>query len=65
MLNLYTGSRQNKPDKIKFLTLRQQLKKREGVPSFALADFIAPKETRDSKIIWVVFVCQQVLELRN
>ena len=29
----------------KFLTLRQQLKKREGIPSFALADFIAPKET--------------------
>tara|TARA_B110000208_G_scaffold28871_1_gene37877 strand:- start:12343 stop:15024 length:2682 start_codon:yes stop_codon:yes gene_type:complete len=29
----------------RFLTLRQQLKKREGVPSFALADFIAPKET--------------------
>ena len=28
-----------------FLTLRQQLKKREGVPSFALADFIAPKES--------------------
>ena len=28
-----------------FLSLRQQLKKREGVPSFALADFIAPKET--------------------
>ncbi len=30
---------------LQFLTLRQQLKKREGVPSFALADFIAPKET--------------------
>ncbi|MCI2229117.1 methionine synthase [Polaribacter sp. MSW13] len=28
-----------------FLTLRQQLKKREGVPNHALADFIAPKET--------------------
>jgi len=28
-----------------FITLRQQLKKREGIPSFALADFIAPKET--------------------
>ena len=32
-------------DVYKFLTLRQQLKKREGIPSFALADFIAPKET--------------------
>jgi len=28
-----------------FRTLRQQLKKREGKPSFALADFIAPKES--------------------
>ncbi|MGB1283194.1 MAG: vitamin B12 dependent-methionine synthase activation domain-containing protein, partial [Polaribacter sp.] len=28
-----------------FRTLRQQLQKREGKPSFALADFIAPKET--------------------
>ncbi|ARV09357.1 methionine synthase [Winogradskyella sp. PC-19] len=28
----------------KFLTLRQQLKKRECVPNHALADFIAPKE---------------------
>ena len=32
-------------DAYQFLSLRQQLKKREGVPSFALADFIAPKET--------------------
>ncbi|SHH00714.1 methionine synthase [Winogradskyella jejuensis] len=32
-------------DTLKFLTLRQQLKKREGVPNHALADFIAPKET--------------------
>ncbi len=30
---------------IKFLTLRQQLKKREGVPNFALSDFIAPKDS--------------------
>lgn len=28
-----------------FLTLRQQSKKREGVPNLALSDFIAPKET--------------------
>ncbi len=28
-----------------FRTLRQQLKKREGVPDYALADFIAPKES--------------------
>ena len=31
--------------KFVFRTLRQQLKKKEGVPNFALADFIAPKET--------------------
>lgn len=28
-----------------FLTLRQQLDKREGMPNFALADFIAPKDS--------------------
>ncbi|CAM3295027.1 methionine synthase [Zobellia roscoffensis] len=28
-----------------FRTLRQQLKRREGVPDYALSDFIAPKET--------------------
>ncbi|NMH87166.1 methionine synthase [Flavivirga algicola] len=28
-----------------FRTLRQQLKKREGVPNIALSDFVAPKET--------------------
>ncbi|MEN8746749.1 MAG: methionine synthase, partial [Polaribacter sp.] len=38
-----TVSGKEKP--LTFLSLRQQLKKREGVPSFALADFIAPKET--------------------
>ncbi|WP_434036957.1 methionine synthase [Formosa sp. 4Alg 33] len=31
--------------KVTFLTLRQQLDKREGVPNFALSDFIAPKDT--------------------
>jgi 5-methyltetrahydrofolate--homocysteine methyltransferase len=31
---------------VRFRTLRQQLKKREGKPSFALADFIAPKESQ-------------------
>ncbi|MDA8640636.1 methionine synthase, partial [Flavobacteriaceae bacterium] len=31
--------------KVKFLTLRQQLKKRAGKNNIALADFIAPKET--------------------
>ncbi|MEX1381903.1 methionine synthase [Lutibacter sp.] len=30
---------------VQFVTLRQQLKKKKGVPNIALADFIAPKET--------------------
>ncbi|MEO8773791.1 MAG: methionine synthase [Gelidibacter sp.] len=30
---------------VTFLTLRQQLDKREGIPNFALADFIAPKDS--------------------
>ena len=32
-------------NQFRFLTLRQQLKKREGIPNYALADFIAPKES--------------------
>uniref|UniRef100_UPI004047F70C methionine synthase n=1 Tax=Polaribacter sp. TaxID=1920175 RepID=UPI004047F70C len=36
---------QNKGNEIAvFRTLRQQLKKRDGIPNLALADFIAPKE---------------------
>ena len=31
----------------KFLTLRQQLKKKEGEPNIALSDFIAPKRFSD------------------
>lgn len=31
--------------KVTFLTLRQQLDKREGIPNIALADFIAPKDS--------------------
>lgn len=35
-----------RPDNtVTFRTLRQQLKKREGKPSFALSDFVAPKES--------------------
>lgn len=34
-----------------FLTLRQQIKKREGKPSLALADFIAPKESGKTDFI--------------
>lgn len=45
--SLKTSSVENKDEEktFKFLTLRQQLKKREGSPNFALADFIAPKES--------------------
>lgn len=37
---------ENGKTKTTFLTLRQQLKKREGVPNIALADFVAPKESK-------------------
>ena len=35
----------------KFLTLRQQLKKKEGNPNFALSDFIAPKSSSSDDYI--------------
>ncbi len=35
----------NEGERVIFRTLRQQLKKREGVPNFALADFVAPGES--------------------
>jgi len=35
----------NKGGKSIFRTLRQQLKKRQGIPNIALADFIAPKDS--------------------
>ena len=34
-----------------FLTLRQQLKKREGIPNHALSDFVAPKDSRKQDYI--------------
>lgn len=43
-IEVYSNETKNEV-KAKFLTLRQQLKKKEGTPSMALADFIAPKET--------------------
>jgi len=33
------------PKRVVFRTLRQQLQRRKGVPDYALADFIAPKES--------------------
>ncbi|WP_242092803.1 methionine synthase [Aestuariivivens sediminicola] len=49
-----------------FRTLRQQLKKREGIPNLALADFIAPKETGKTDYIGAfcvgIFGAQEVAE---
>ncbi|WP_033961150.1 methionine synthase [Psychroserpens jangbogonensis] len=36
---------ENENLKVTFLTLRQQLSKREGIPNHALSDFIAPKDS--------------------
>ncbi|WP_449301191.1 vitamin B12 dependent-methionine synthase activation domain-containing protein [Polaribacter marinivivus] len=38
-------------DKVVFRTLRQQLKKREGIPNLALADFVAPKESNKTDYV--------------
>ncbi|MBT8316796.1 MAG: methionine synthase [Lutibacter sp.] len=43
-IEVYTDSTRQEVN-VKFVTLRQQLKKKEGIPSIALADFIAPKES--------------------
>lgn len=42
--------------KVKFITLRQQLKKAEGKSNFALADFIAPKTTNIQDYVGVFCV---------
>ena len=44
-IEVYTNSTRDKLQ-TKFVTLRQQLKKKEGIPNIALADFIAPKESK-------------------
>ncbi|MGM5468710.1 methionine synthase [Flavobacteriaceae bacterium LMO-SS05] len=43
-LSLQAQSKDHK-ETVTFLTLRQQLDKREGIPNIALADFIAPKDS--------------------
>ncbi|MCL4160734.1 UNVERIFIED_CONTAM: hypothetical protein GTU68_010659, partial [Idotea baltica] len=49
-----------------FRTLRQQLKKREGIPSFALSDFIAPEATQQTDYIGTfcvaIFGAQELAE---
>ncbi|MEH6535362.1 MAG: methionine synthase [Psychroserpens sp.] len=47
---------ENKEETYTFLTLRQQLKKREGIPSHALADFIAPKDSGKQDYVGVFCV---------
>ncbi|MBP93631.1 MAG: methionine synthase [Flavobacteriaceae bacterium] len=44
-------------DVFTFLTLRQQLEKRPGVPNMALADFIAPKDSRKQDYMGCFCVC--------
>jgi 5-methyltetrahydrofolate--homocysteine methyltransferase len=58
---------QNKGKEIAvFRTLRQQLKKREGIPNHALADFIAPKESNKQDYMGVfsvgIFGAQELAE---
>ena len=43
-IEIYADTDRTEVD-VKFLTLRQQLKKRNGIPNIALSDFIAPKES--------------------
>jgi 5-methyltetrahydrofolate--homocysteine methyltransferase len=43
-IEIYTDENRTKTQAA-FVTLRQQLKKKEGIPSYALADFVAPKST--------------------
>tara|TARA_R110002096_G_scaffold152972_7_gene316514 strand:+ start:15345 stop:18071 length:2727 start_codon:yes stop_codon:yes gene_type:complete len=49
-----------------FRTLRQQLKKRDGIPNIALSDFIAPKETGKTDYIGTfctaIFGAQELAE---
>ncbi|SFZ90963.1 5-methyltetrahydrofolate--homocysteine methyltransferase [Flaviramulus basaltis] len=49
-----------------FRTLRQQLKKRDGIPNIALADFIAPKDTGKTDYIGAfcvaIFGAQELAE---
>lgn len=44
-LNTDTADKKEENKHLVFRTLRQQSKKRQGVPNIALADFIAPKES--------------------
>jgi 5-methyltetrahydrofolate--homocysteine methyltransferase len=44
VIEVYTDESRTKVQ-AEFLTLRQQLKKKSGIPNLALADFIAPKES--------------------
>ncbi|MEM9075674.1 MAG: methionine synthase [Bacteroidota bacterium] len=43
--DIFVDLQNEEDDHVVFRTLRQQIKKREGVPNIALADFIAPQES--------------------
>ena len=43
-VEIYTDTERENVN-VQFVTLRQQSKKKEGIPNIALADFVAPKET--------------------
>ena len=45
-IEVYSGTLTQNPKPKTFLSLRQQSKKTAGAPNIALADFIAPKETK-------------------
>ncbi len=50
--NVSSSAVENHADKkYTFRTLRQQLKRREGIPDYALSDFIAPKKTEKQDYI--------------
>lgn len=51
--------RKNGKEIVRFRTLRQQAKKREGIPNIALADFIAPEESQ--RIDYVGGFCVTIL----
>ncbi|RXP55467.1 methionine synthase [Lutibacter sp. HS1-25] len=43
-IEIYADAERNKVN-VQFVTLRQQAKKKDGIPNIALADFVAPKQT--------------------
>ncbi|MEM1001337.1 MAG: methionine synthase [Bacteroidota bacterium] len=44
-IEVYKDLNSKEQPQVTFLTLRQQLKKREGIPNIAISDFVAPKSS--------------------